>query len=606
MAGPALGYLKYRVLNQNTGAVVIQDLPHLHQSKWTVRALIAGVPGAATIGDFSIPLFPPTMEEGKRYFNGSTGIYDQLLISQRIEGFLGDTLTGTPAFTGIIHGFDKPLDGPWVLKGFDSLFLLQQSQLTPGEFVEPLLDFPNIIRSTHEVVWDDDFSLWNTGTHPNSSDYTASGFSFTASDPNLSLPALTSTTLSPTIARVVTTTTWAAGSQFQGSTVTITGSMQPGTDTVSEACEAGVLLLSDATAQNGILCRARMIGTGATSTYDIFAEIFTIASGTYTQQASVKAFSALLVTGAFFYQVTAVLDPRGFVHVLVNGQDPGASFSTGGLTITSGGIGLRFSPASGGSPQVWVNRITFRSRPVAGVWGTPRFAAGSLSAASSSKTITSSAQTHLDLLQMTLVLNGAQARKNAGFGFKSDSIDAATGLGTDHSSSIAFREGENVVAQGTMVSTVGELFATDVRFNSIPGVDTGGSIVWSRIGQIGDMVLTDSVADVGLPGALQQMLYSELLQLRKVNPLQATQVTIARTAEVCAPEQFRELDSVLVDIPTLGLHRLKEQVVGFTFTEGDPNQTVWLATFPALDQLRGLLGRISRPVEFLTQTYKQR
>src|SRR5215469_2344328 len=188
------GRLKYRVLDQNSGAVLVPDRPHLHQSQWTVMALLPGSPSAGSIGKFVIPLHPPGSEE----FRAAKQWYDLLGPGQRIEGYLGDVITGSPKFSGVftVDGYYQDFRS-FRVGGADTLWWLQQSQVFPGETIlsgqTGILLVPQF-TGTQEVIWGDNFANWNGTSSPGkpaSTDYTASGFSFTSSDPVLGLPALT-------------------------------------------------------------------------------------------------------------------------------------------------------------------------------------------------------------------------------------------------------------------------------------------------------------------------------------------------------------------------------------------------------------------------------
>src|SRR5262245_17824756 len=166
------GYLKYRVIDANSDAEVVGDLPHRHQSEWMVRALQAGFPGSATIGDFRIPLPGPGTAGFKRHRDK----FMALATRQKIEGYLGDVIAGAPRYSGVITGLNRPATGDWEIIGSDTLWWLQQSQALPGEVLGTIRgdQIVGTFMTTQEVLWDDDFTLWGTSSHPNVSDYTVS------------------------------------------------------------------------------------------------------------------------------------------------------------------------------------------------------------------------------------------------------------------------------------------------------------------------------------------------------------------------------------------------------------------------------------------------
>src|SRR5205807_2176364 len=131
-------------------------------------------------------------------------------------------------------------------------------------------------------------------------------------------------------------------------------------------------------------------------------------------------------------------------------------------------------------------------------WGTNRFQAFTgvtLHPSTAVSVLVGQGQTHLDVILAEALFEGGQLRKDCGAGVKGDQLTYVHGTGgTDLSASVVFEEGRNVVASGTRVTNVAELYASDVRTNSIPGSDTGGSVTWGRIGAPGDMVVEDTVS----------------------------------------------------------------------------------------------------------------
>jgi hypothetical protein len=603
-AEPVLGYLRYRVVDNNTGNVVIPDLPHLHESSWTVYALQQGFPGSTSIGTFTIPLPPPLSD----LYRANQSIYASLAREQRIEAFRGDVIDGSTAFSGIITKLPRTLTS-YQIEGSDSLYLLQQSQMFPAEQI--LAPFAphflyTVFLATRECVWDDDFSGFGGGSGPHpSTDYTNSNWNFTSSDPFLGKPAVWASAANPTIAHLATNTTWGVNAQFAPCTITIHGTMVGGSDT-SASSEAGILLLSDSTAANGVLVRALMRQTAPSSgLYNIDAQIFTINSGTYTLQAQVQnVFQNLGNT--FNFEVGATIYQWGasrVIQCIINGQDTGCQYLTNVLP-SSGGIGLRYSEASGqtGSPITYVNRLTFQSRT--GNWGTNRFAQGTNTTGSMTvqNSVAASSQTHLDMLLLAASTDGFYLRKNAGFGYKADSMDYEASPGTDLSAEVIFEEGVNVT--DAQVLPVADIFSTDAKVNAIPGGDSGGSFTWSKLANTGDLILTDTVADIGIPGYSLLTQYAKLVQARKVNPMQATQITVVRTADTA--DKWRELDTVLVHIPTLGIYRQASLIVGYTYTEGSAEQTIYLSQLPSGPGLAQAMRRITGPVEYLSNVLNPR
>lgn len=609
------GNLSYRVLNQNTGAVVIPDLPHLHQSTSTVRALQGGYSGASSLGDVIIPLPSPQSEMWKQ----NIGLYRQLAVGQKLEAFAG-TNTGTPKFSWVITKLDQPLRGNWAIRGADTLYWLQQSQVIPGEVVSPrgFSDLINYYIGTREVVWDDDFANWNAGgTGHTSADYSLTGWSFTSADPYFGLPALTSTSAGAE-ATVVANPSSVALSNYVTSHISIQGVLVAGTDTTF-AGEVGLYILADnaTPTQNAVLGRLKVFQTGAsTGLYNAQTEIFTLAAGVYTAQGSVgtgvlqglRNVLPFELTITFYNYTGPNAAASNYVSVAINGKKVSSTWGVGSFTLpASGRVGMHFNVTAGGSPAVYVNRLKFHSRPA---WAdgsgrsTRYISSGPTSPVPAlAQDLVDSAISQLDLFMLAQTFTNRQIRKDPGFGFKSDSLTwgAGTGPGADLSSSVVFEEGVNVV--DAAVLPVGETYSTDAKVQAVPGSDSGGSIVWSRLAAVGDMVLTDTVADVGAPTYALIQRYARLIQQRKSNPMVAVQLEVTRTADTA--DKWRELDFVTVHLPTLGIFRQKTQIIGYNYVEGQATQTVWLTALPDTYLLLGL-QRLRAPIDGIAAVYLPR
>lgn len=601
-------YLRWRVLDNNTGAVLIPDLPHLHRSQIKVLALQQGYPGASSLGEFSIAIAAPQSDEFRRV----QYLFAELSTNLRVEAFLGDVITGDPVFSGIITKISRHADG-WTVTGMDSLYMLERSQLFPGEALGAggtALTLVNIASGTPEVVWDDDFS-GGLGS------YTNSGWSTTTADPQFALPGLQTTT---PFSRAVTTTTWNAASQYQWTSpiattaracmITAQGTMVAGTDTAA-AMTAEVLFLSDSTWANGYMGRALMKQTGVgTGVYTVDAEIWSTVGGVQTLRASAANIFGNPITGTLAFEVKVVVYSLGqnyTVKLWVNGRDSNCVWAFTSAPFASGGIGVRSAWNAGGSPACYVNRLNFQSR-TSPTWGTKRFGAGTQVATGRilGQTIFSSNQSCLDVMMLASSMDGFFIRKNPGYGYKSDTIDYSSSPGTDLSASIVLEEGVNIDLANSELSYVADALATDVRLNAIPGNDSGGNFTWSKLASIGDAVLMATASDIGIPGYTLLAQYARIVQARKSEPSQALQVSFVRTSTACAPELFRELDFVTVNIPSYGIVGQVSQVIGYVLVEGDVNQTIFLGQLPARQFIRFLLDRVARPIEYMSTTYLQR
>ena len=137
---------------------------------------------------------------------------------------------------------------------------------------------------------------------------------------------------------------------------------------------------------------------------------------------------------------------------------------------------------------------------------------------------------------------------------------------------------------------------------SVPGGDSGGSIIWPRIGAAGDMVLTDTVADVSIPSFTLLARTAAALQAIKANPWLAKQISVVRDPQTA--DRWRELDYVTLHSPSLSIAAQKVLVLGYTFTEGLATQTIYLDQYT--DAMALSAERLRRAVEQLANTYASR
>lgn len=618
------GYLKYRILDPDSGALIAPDLVHLHESQWTVRAIQGGLPGSSTLGQFTIKLPPPYTD----LFRANQAVYNAIQVGQKVEGYLGDVITGTPRFSGVITKINKPLAAPWELSGFDTLWWLQQSQMFIGENIGYASIQTNFIvrglKGTRQLVWDDDASGWGTSSHPNSSDYTVDSGTWSAgTDPMYGLPAIAITIPAAGEIAIHTTTTWALDTEYNiwvsgnmtASSIKAQGVLRPGTTVVNQATDFSIIALVNGNQR--IMGRAYVNqATVSPYTWGINAEIWTRdAGGTYTQRAvttNIITYNSQGNSDPYIpleVEMTMNTDER-VVRLMINGQDSNCVWGLDRtLLATTGGVGLRVASNGGGTPQAWFNRLRFESRTSqsVGKFGTDRFQTGNIQTGKtlSPGIINGNQATHLDMISQMSAFDGYLLRKNPQAGAKADTLDYAASPGTDLTSSIIFEEGENIEDQNTMLAPLSEIFSHSVRINAIPGGGgSGGQITWAPLAAAGNMVLTDTVQDLGLAGYMLLIPYARVVGGRKANPIQAVQVGIVRTPETA--DKFRECDLITVHIPTLGIIRQSAMVMGYTFTEGDLSQTLYLNQFPERALIQHYIDRLGRAVEYVSTTYARR
>jgi hypothetical protein len=601
MPAPVIGYLQYRIVDNDTGAELVADLPHPHMSQWQVRALQPGAIGSATLGSATIPLYAPYSREGQAA--DAKAAYDLLAQGQRVEAYWAGTGSTTPYQSGIITAIDRPMDGPWTIHVADTLWILQQSQMFPAEQVGPSNGPALLVKlfsGTREVVYDAYATALTV----------ASGSVTTTTDPQLGLPAVATTGL----AILVSPTSWNANGQYNwatlpsdafASSITLWGVIAADTNT-SNSGGCGLLWLSDATGANGYMAEMVTNYSGAASTgWSVVVKVWSIAAGVFTLRTSAPTVFTGLLSNVFPFQFSITLSESGSDHLanlFLNGKDTGVYFIPALPVIASGRIGIR-TTGPGTTATVYMNRIRFESRTgqygVNATWGTNRFQVGTTTATSAViPQIRSQGQTHLDIMQLAMALDGFALLKTPGRGYKSDTLTYGV-LGSNLSTSIRFTEGENVVAQGTGVHPVADLYSTTTRYSAVPGGNSGGTVEWSPIGTAGSMVLIDSVTDVGAPDAALQIATALRTSARKSNPMQAYAVNVLRTPDIA--EKFGLYDLVQVDIPTLRVNRTTLQVIGWDFTEGQAEMVVYLNQFPRESLPEQGIQRIVRPIEWLAE-----
>lgn len=628
-------YLGLAVLNDDTGAIIVPELVHGHQTKWEVRGPQQGMPGSSTLGTFKVVAagapYSPEFRRNKSQWDLIQANWANE-VRMRVEGYLGGRVTGQPRFSGIITDMLPALDTPWEIDGVDSLWLLQQSQVLPGETI--ILGGPGLSAGfsahaffgTNEVVLKDDFSKWSSG---GSSNYHLTGSFSQTTDPLFGLPAIVGNGTSDI---AITNTTWALNAQWSAATVTLHGVVNapgPGVSSSTGLFGPGVFVFSDSTSANSVLADLVVQQVSALSgSYNLSLRIGVFSGGTYTQQAVANNLFTNL-NGTFPFELTVILShsPSGpggqqfFYKAILNGNDP--NVTSGVLPAgppAAGGVGFRHADTVAGFPS-YLNRLEFIARTSGGVgfpgFGTNRFAFGnSFSGASVGQSATGQGQTHLDVLQLASTFDNVAIRKDPGAGNNSDVINYGGGPtnpnpGTDFSASVVLREGVNIEAQDTRVASVPELLGTDVRYNSLPGADSGGSATWGKIGNPGDTVLIDTIADVGIPGFMLLVNYARAIQARRVNPLQAVQARVVRDDRwIGAPGTNgagpREWDSVAVEIPTINVPMQVAQIVGYDFEEGAESMVVYFNQLPRAAAPLAPTQRFQRQLDNLGTTYKPR
>lgn len=593
MAGEAtLGYLAYRVLDQNTGAVVIANLPHLHQSTWQVNAMAQGMPGSAAIGSFSIPL--PNVQSAEYKANKAT--YDLLAVGQKVEGYLGDVVAGTPRFTGIITNIEKSLIGQAGIGGVDTLQWLQKMQVIPGEYIPTTgpasSDVVSIYSHALRVGFNDACtSLANYSQTP------ASRWTVT-SDPQTGASAFNCTTTGSESYLINTSAYLSSG--ITGLSSTIGNFYVVGGSDTANAGEASIVLGSDAAGANCVFASARLYSNAGVTTID--GEIWTRAAGVNTRQLLKTSILSNWGSSTLRVQVSLSCYYVGslvWLHLFINGIDCGAYQYSNGGAFPTGYLGFRFNANAGGTPSTYAEELSLRYRDTSGYLFPP----GTISSASvlwDNNTHLNN-QTHLDMMSQAVTTEGWYLRKNPGAGYRADTLDFGAAPGVDRSSQVVFEEGDNLVDLTTSANA--DTYAIDTKVASTPSAGSGGFVTYPSIQATGNLALVDTVLNTGMVSMNALMRYANVVGALKATPGQAKRAVVIRDAKTA--DVWRELDYVTVHAPSLGIINQKVLVLGYAFAEGKATMDV------VFDQYSYALGdymtrRLADSARFVGSQYKTR
>src|SRR5258708_31314052 len=110
--------------------------------------------------------------------------------------------------------------------------------------------------------------------------------------------------------------------------------------------------------------------------------------------------------------------------------------------------------------------------------------------------------------------------------------------------------------------------------------DGGGIGYWRDVGSmtkygvIEDETLAFTAYDFNM---LRRYAYQVTANKILIGTAGAKIATVLRDPDTA--DKWRELDRILIDDPDLGINNLTARIIGYTFTEGSPNQTVYLDQF---------------------------
>lgn len=570
MAEPIPPYLEYRVLDPVSGAVVVGPLPHLHQSKWTIRGMQPGAPGSVSLGQGTIPLHPPNSEGGM----AAAADYAALVYGQRIEGYLGAYQAGNPKVSGYITGLPIA-ENDYTIEATDSLWLAQRARtdrtLAFNGTTDTLLK--NSLKA-YGLIYGDDACNTFTG-------YTNNGTWGATTEEGLNVfqagaggDGLLYTTSSYTNAQYADCV---IDAMYHVSTPATPGN----------TAEGGIIAaVTDA--NNLVMGRVLMQCITATA-FTISAEIWTKVAGVYTQRSSIPILKGL-TSNHLRCQVRLFGVQSGANYtwrVTVNGFDVGCTYTY--AATPSGAVGLRSLKTGSAVGEVaYATNLYFANKQSI-------FAQGTITAGTKTLNQTFSRVPLLDLWNIAATAEGFQWRKNPKAGLYADTVDFGV-LGTDLTASVKFVEGDNLI--DAQVSPNVEPLATEVELLAAPGVDNQGTITWHNItamkkyGVIADSYQSQDVADF-----LGQRSLVQAVAAKRAAPGAAKTLKVLRDSSTA--DKWRELDSVEVTAPRLGLNHQSVLVLAYTLEEGSAEQEITCDQFP-LGTLEHSFGRLIRSVDALS------
>jgi hypothetical protein len=158
-------------------------------------------------------------------------------------------------------------------------------------------------------------------------------------------------------------------------------------------------------------------------------------------------------------------------------------------------------------------------------------------------------------------------------------VDFAADPGTDRSNSVIFRRRLGNLLSLRLTANA-DAFTSGTAAIGQATIDGGGIGFWrdiatmTKYGVLDDQSIAFSSADFP---SLRRHAYSITNNKILTGTAAAKTAVVLRDAETV--DQWRELDKVLIDDPDLGIYNLSARIIGYTFTEGDVKQTLYLDQF---------------------------
>lgn len=612
----------YRILNRITGAVVIQDLAHLHQSTWTVKGMQPGAPGGSAIGSFTIPLFSPQSEQFKANWSDYKQLLPGLAEGLRVEGYMG-AIAGAPRYAGVITDVTIDSAGAFTLSGQSDVWIASRQKPFPGEVFTNDGGGANSLSRARLYVGENIVALTDQFNPYTSGNYTSTN-----------LPALTAGT-------------WSGTTDGNGiNTNVVTNSTGTGAVLINKT---GTAATGDTDGNQFVECVMRFNATSSTNTTNAgragvgisssnanandlivaYATIkFNVTSGRYDVDASIRTYAGgVLGTNVSAANVlTSVDDADGWIslqlQLLTNGYQTAFSIngtvalaSTGTSYFTLGGatgypLLLYVIPTTGTSPGYFTNLIQGVRNADSALHTTAPFITGATdSPAHSISWLLPLPPTFLDIWSLVATLETWSWRYTpvamaAGTHPTMGTVDFQVTPGTDRSSSITFTEGRNLVSLTQQANA--DTFAADSRYGGAASIDGSGVASSRNIPAMNAYGwLSDNDMSLTATGWSQLQRQGGQVIANKGAPGSSYTAKVMRDADTA--DQWRELDYVTVHCPSIGVYNQKLLVLAYTFTEGSAEQQVTLGQYGA-DDVGAMVGltRLFQGLKVMAGTFKAR
>lgn len=604
--------VRYRVINRVTGQVLTEDMPHLHQSKWTITGFQPGSPGSTMIGSFEIPLHPPGSEKYRVVKKIVDASADYFL---RIEGYLshyGTVIGGAPAFAGLIRNIEKSYgdSGTYMLTGVTDVGYANYSKPFPGSYLylkygSGLSTASSYRQARHY------FGTNEPGGIDNFNPFVAANYVST-NMPTLTAGAWTAGTDDgrPVVqcssgggAVLIKQQGAAAGDSLHRQYVEASGRMKPS----SHITNAGVAFVGITKAAGNVtnsLCCLLVAGFNtATQVWDMSVRIRQVSAGSLSD----------LVTATF--PLTGVSDPESMIafsmalswtgndspfgaQVVVNGR---TIFSTVTVTAIEPGTGVCYpfigfgTPASGSATVYYANLVQAILYSDDGHPGIAMFKPGVIGTPQYSLPLSSTpAANHLDQWARSATRESWYLRytpvayvpgvRTVGV------VDMNTGPGSDLSQQVIFdRKKGNLISLS--ISGNADQFMSGTQTAGPPSADGGGLAIWRDISSVGRYgIIDDASLSLVSPNFNELWHASQAIMANKLalGTAGAKKAVVLRDPTTAG--KWREQDFVSINDAEMDVNYLRTRIVGYTFVEGDPLQTIFLDQF-SIDDPTLLLNR---------------